>query len=391
MHTFIFSNIIHGQSYDWKWKSARATFYGADAWSIHRGSCQYGLIDPCKGTGWDVAALSDVYWGYSGSCGRCYEIACEDKDLSDGYGNYLRRTGVCRDKDASVIVTVVDTCPCNYPNNAYSNRRWCCGDMDHFDISVYAFEKLADLELGVIAIMYRPVPCDHVPWKKPWPLQPPTGPHGLPPGVTFPNDAANCQAWNNLVRPNDTKAGQTQQNNAPPHQGYIDPHFRPSRLDEVVYMGGPTSGWKDVSDKMSDGPGAAGLILGTSRCGRVAPGGSIAFRGVQNILVNRTSLELWVKVPNEGQLSGLEVNLASDKGSCRPAALIHLHSPKVQQGYHQYVISLYTFSHEASEPLTRGLFSGCGDNLPGRDLQMIQLINRGDQDQDVCVDGVKLI
>lgn len=31
-------------------------------------------------------------------------------------------------------------------------RRWCCGDMDHFDISVWAFEKLADVKWGVIAL-----------------------------------------------------------------------------------------------------------------------------------------------------------------------------------------------------------------------------------------------
>jgi len=28
-----------------------------------------------------------------------------------------------------VVVTVTDTCPCQYANNAYSNKRWCCGDM----------------------------------------------------------------------------------------------------------------------------------------------------------------------------------------------------------------------------------------------------------------------
>lgn len=28
-----------------------------------------------------------------------------------------------------------DACPCNMPGyNAYSNKRWCCGDTDHFDM-----------------------------------------------------------------------------------------------------------------------------------------------------------------------------------------------------------------------------------------------------------------
>lgn len=44
--------------------------------------------------------------------------------------------------------------------------RWCCGDMNHFDISVFAFEKLAELKWGVIPIEYRRVACDAKPEKK---------------------------------------------------------------------------------------------------------------------------------------------------------------------------------------------------------------------------------
>lgn len=62
--------------------------------------------------------------------------------FTDGYGNSLDRTNVCYDPSASVVVRVVDTCPCNYPNNFYSNKRWCCGDMDHLDLSIWAFEKV---------------------------------------------------------------------------------------------------------------------------------------------------------------------------------------------------------------------------------------------------------
>ncbi len=41
--------------------------------------------------------------------------------------------------------------------------RRCCGDVPHYDLSVYAFEKLADLSWGVIGINWRRVPCDHQP------------------------------------------------------------------------------------------------------------------------------------------------------------------------------------------------------------------------------------
>ena len=35
--------------------------------------------------------------------------------------------------------------------------------MPHYDLSVYAFEKLADLSWGVIGINWRRVPCDYQP------------------------------------------------------------------------------------------------------------------------------------------------------------------------------------------------------------------------------------
>ncbi|GMH43844.1 hypothetical protein BSKO_11778 [Bryopsis sp. KO-2023] len=92
------------------WRSGRATYYGEkhdgtdDGFSIHHGSCQFGSLDPDVGTGWDIAALPDVHPEYQGSCG-------------------------------------------------------CCGDMDHFDMSMYAFEKIGAMNKGVIGIKYRPVPC----------------------------------------------------------------------------------------------------------------------------------------------------------------------------------------------------------------------------------------
>lgn len=53
------------------------------------------------------------------------------------------------------------------PAGRYSNKRWCCGDMDHMDLSVWAFEKLADKKWGMIGIQVaqllqrkrRSMPC----------------------------------------------------------------------------------------------------------------------------------------------------------------------------------------------------------------------------------------
>lgn len=52
-----------------QWADGRATFYGTDAWNIHQGSCQYGWLDKNVGTGWDIAAISDVAPDFQNSCG----------------------------------------------------------------------------------------------------------------------------------------------------------------------------------------------------------------------------------------------------------------------------------------------------------------------------------
>ena len=43
--------------------------------------------------------------------------------------------------------------------NAYSNKRWCCNDQTHFDVSVWAWEKLADKKWGVIGACCRAACC----------------------------------------------------------------------------------------------------------------------------------------------------------------------------------------------------------------------------------------
>lgn len=79
-------------------------------------------LDYWQGTGWDIAALSDADPEYAGSCGRCYEVACVNGDVRDGYGENLRRSGVCHDEAKTIKVTITDTCPCYYPSNSYSNK-----------------------------------------------------------------------------------------------------------------------------------------------------------------------------------------------------------------------------------------------------------------------------
>ncbi|MEW5296868.1 MAG: hypothetical protein WDW36_000117 [Sanguina aurantia] len=113
-------------------------------------------------TGRHIAALPDTT-GLSGGCGKCYEVRCRDSTFTDGYGTSISRNSACYDPSKSVVVTITDCCPCYYPSNAFSNKRWCCGDMHHMDLSQEAFSQLADVGLGVIGMEYREVSCDYNP------------------------------------------------------------------------------------------------------------------------------------------------------------------------------------------------------------------------------------
>ncbi|KAL4422029.1 hypothetical protein ABPG77_005459 [Micractinium sp. CCAP 211/92] len=177
------------------WQKGRATYYGLDGWSIHKGACGLGYQYKNLGTGWDVAAIADASPEFAGSCGRCYEVRCDPRSqVIDGYGNPYDRSSACKAGSASVVVRTVDNCPCNYPANPYSNKRWCCGDHadtqgTHFDLSLWAFEKLADLKNGMMGIQWRRVPCSYRPSDPA-----PDGPTGMPgseqpKALGYPGDA----------------------------------------------------------------------------------------------------------------------------------------------------------------------------------------------------------
>lgn len=153
------------------WIDAAATYFGQDQWSLNIGSCGYGFVCPNRWTdelasGYDLVAISDQSPLYSGShsgaqCGRCLEIQCRSGSISDSSGSRFERSALCKKANTSVKVKITDTCDCNYPKNAASNARWCCGGTPHLDVSQWALTKLVEdpTKWGVFAMRYRPISC----------------------------------------------------------------------------------------------------------------------------------------------------------------------------------------------------------------------------------------
>lgn len=194
------------------WREGRATFYGAPRYfqeafasrgpggfgNINYGDCQLYS----RGLGEDtvsysnqayprdmIAALASADPDYPGSCGRCYEVKCRDGlviqegttpvKLSNGYnlqeiapntkdtkgrsfpGNPAKADNEnfvkCWNDTESIFVTITDTCPCT--SATANNTAWCCGPVEHFDLSFWAFERLAHPLYGTQMLDFRPVDC----------------------------------------------------------------------------------------------------------------------------------------------------------------------------------------------------------------------------------------
>ncbi|KAK9839232.1 hypothetical protein WJX81_002973 [Elliptochloris bilobata] len=148
-----------------------------------------------------MAALANNDPDYPGSCGRCYEIRCRSlpviangttpyrlsgtyqlaavaPNAADEHGRYypgnplygqdaqLTRCWNATDGgEDSIIVHITDMCPCvqyedtEHPSRVTGVNTPCCGDVYHFDLSYWAFERLAHPLYGIMMVDFRPLDC----------------------------------------------------------------------------------------------------------------------------------------------------------------------------------------------------------------------------------------
>lgn len=59
----------------------------------------------------------------------------------------------CRNENETITVTTIDSCPCKYIGGR--EQSLCCGPIDHFDLSFWAFNKLAHPLYGLMMLEYR--------------------------------------------------------------------------------------------------------------------------------------------------------------------------------------------------------------------------------------------
>lgn len=325
-------------------------------------------------------------------------------NFNDGYGNQLGRDSVCYDPEASVVVRIVDTCPCNYPNNFYSNKRWCCGDMDHFDLSIWAFEKLADMKWGVIGLKYRPVSCDYVPAKEasapgsPFPGVPP------PPGVSKPWPPRFVErSSGSSTTPVVDRSQENQENNESGGGGEAQTHEQPVfDPPEVVAFSGPkddrvgiyggafADDWNDDSWGVSSGGRVKGPSGGRAICQEISSGGAISFKTQRGGFRDKVSLEFWIKT-DEGT-PDVNINIEGPKGFCRFVRLLDINTSGNLDGFSRYDLFLGNFDRYEDEVVAfASYFQGCGGNGPDQVNKIVFKNDLPGHSQEVCIDSVQLL
>eukprot|EP01025_Chloroclados_australasicus_P055392 TRINITY_DN66_c1_g1_i2.p1 TRINITY_DN66_c1_g1~~TRINITY_DN66_c1_g1_i2.p1 ORF type:complete len:413 (+),score=49.36 TRINITY_DN66_c1_g1_i2:196-1434(+) len=388
------------------WKIGRGTFYGNEywLWDIHQGSCGYSYLCPEEGTGWDITALPDTHPAYAGSCGRCYEVKCAPVDFSDNYGEKLSRSGVCYDTEASVIVTTTDTCPCYYPTNLYSNARWCCGDMDHLDLSVWAFEKLAEKRWGVIGLNYREVPCDHQPYKVASEPAAPFDPTPVIEGTVCPKGQfplkENWDLIHMMYKKRLEAVGLTPFQSAGEYEERVQARLSgayPKKRDVEQYIFGDeyAEGWsmftKGVQYREAD---ITGIDHTNAMCGTWSTNSALGFSGPYGSLSGKGAIEFWVYTRDWG-IPRLDIGFGGNGGMCESIRLTDLYTAGEQDGYTKFVVNLNTFASEGDLDMrmlnsigTR--FHGCG-GLSADSFNFVTIQNNMHFEQTVCLDEIKFV
>lgn len=106
------------------------------------GACGYGDLNQSGYSKHAAVAVSGALFERGQACGGCFEVRCVD---------HIRW---CRQGSPSIVVTATDFCAPNY-GLASDYGGWCNYPREHFEMSSFAFGKIAVRQADIIPVQYR--------------------------------------------------------------------------------------------------------------------------------------------------------------------------------------------------------------------------------------------
>ncbi|GFH06973.1 expansin-like EG45 domain-containing protein [Haematococcus lacustris] len=245
---------------------------------------------PCR----DIAAPSDKNWDFDGgACARCYEVACSNAKIKDGYGNQLDRNSVCYDESASVVVQITDIPPTTTATSAGA--------------------VLADKKWGVIPMKYRQVPCGYVPNKV---ASLPRGSSPSPPEYAAP------WGWSASKDKRPRFSTSPAQSSSPSASGSSTTGGNGGSTvslagSAMALLSGVAQGWTDAS--FSSRVWSSGQQTtpngNTAYCTTISAGGAIVLQSTgKGTFSGKKVVDFWIQRNSQGNVPNLVMQLLSSKG-----------------------------------------------------------------------------
>ncbi|DBB12456.1 hypothetical protein WJX82_006372 [Trebouxia sp. C0006] len=260
--------------------------------------------------------------------------------------------------------------------------------MTHYDMSIWAFEKLADTKWGVIGLQWRSVPCDYNstdPAPAPTPATPAVG-QEPPPGTQYPPvgywDKPRSQ-W-----PGSTGSLEGDEDTSAKLPGPI--------YNQTLLNNWTAQSYNSTLYQNASALGAGELIM---QCSSIAPNGTLVFTAPgQGYFLGKLSMSFWAQYATSTpdlQLSLATTDTSLPQGSCSDLILADLtplaSTALVPPDMLSYAVYLGAFQNSSTHAGPNALsFQGCPGVSP-EGIDQVVFSNTGDLPQQLCLDNLVLL
>eukprot|EP01026_Neomeris_dumetosa_P042068 TRINITY_DN3496_c0_g1_i13.p1 TRINITY_DN3496_c0_g1~~TRINITY_DN3496_c0_g1_i13.p1 ORF type:complete len:299 (-),score=29.97 TRINITY_DN3496_c0_g1_i13:914-1750(-) len=276
--------------------------------------------------------------------------------------------------------------------------------MDHLDLSIWAFEKLAEPRWGVIGLSYREVPCDHQPQKQAAQPIEPFPPTPVPEGTVCPKNRFHKKEnweiihmlYKNRIRAEGLVPYESSGDFEAKYYEVLSGAIPANRIpEEVVFSETYENGWKQTAwNTYYYESNLYGVDGHNAMCGDFSLDSGLEFNGPRGVFEGKGALEFWVLTRGWG-VPSMEITFTGPDGQCDPLSLTDLFPAEERNGYTRFVVNLDIFSNEGDLEYRMlnafgKRFYNCGA-IQAKSLTTISIRNTMHYVQTVCFDEIRFV